>query len=78
MIEIKQGVPIPPRNARSGSSEAIRNLKPGDYCAVPLRSENVRSLIAQMRKRGQLGELRYTLRKHGDKNTGVWCLTPNE
>lgn len=72
--KIRVGTPIPVRNVRNGYAVTLRALQPGqDSFMAGAKAENLRSLIYQMRKRGELVGARFTLRKASGGAT-VWRL----
>jgi hypothetical protein len=72
--KIEIGVPIPPKVMRRGFSATLRLLKIGESALFEtVTADNVRSLVWQLKQRGELAGARFTLRKQGE-NVRVWRI----
>lgn len=75
MHKIISGTPIPPKNKRNGYAYTLRLMAQGDDVFMPnAKTDNIRSLIGQMQRRGELKDARFTLRAVSG-GAHVWRLT---
>lgn len=73
-LKIESGIPIPPRNRRSGSKYPFADMKSGDSFFVEgARAPTLRSAVGAYCKKAKLGPGVFAVRSDGDGHR-VWRM----